>query len=252
MFFCSLIGFLIDNSEIINANLVRFFIDIILIISIIFILLFFPIVKKIPIQEITIAFQNLVKGKYDTRLSSHGINGELLDFIKIFNKVASYLEDKNNNKFKEKNNLNNIKSNFIKTKVFNEKSEHKIKLNSFKLSKITDSTPIYPLDMKSFNKKNNVCKDISNKIVVNYENYTKNNNDKNFHKAINMQDINTLFNDYIIARKGLNLDEINFNAFESKIKETCKTLFYNYKCRSINFDVVIENKDVAIRPKIIR
>lgn len=232
VFLTAMIGFYITLDVSPQIAYARLFIDVGLGIGLFAIVLAFYKEKPLPIDGLMHAISSLKNGKYDTRISADNL-GQLASFAHSINDLAEKLLEKEEKqeeikrslreellpKFKPKDSI--IEQHSIHPElgpVLPILGEEPILNNT-----LVNSNPPHEVLIESIHPKNRV-----------------------------EQDLGALYEKFISAQKEKNLEEIEYTFFLKTIEKSKKDIISSYNCIDVSFDVVNENDEVALQPRLIR
>lgn len=243
----SLIGFIVAHKVAPNIAWGRLFIDLGVLLSIIF--LGFTARKRpsIDADQVEKAMKELAAGRYDIRLSPAS-KSDCGNLINTFNDLAAALSDQSVVSTEQKISDVVPALRWQSAGLPTDGHSHHPELGPVKtlglmretLSQYSSSTLAAKPD-----------RDVGPiaKISELHEIATQESAVADQNSSILIED---LFSQYARARKENNLNEITFEVFKKTIDETRKVLLTQHECKAVKFDVVSEKGEVALRPRLVR
>jgi HAMP domain-containing protein len=248
--FAAIVGFFITLDVSPQIAYARLFIDLGLSIGLMAVIMAFYRDKPLALDALIQTLKKLSAGKYRARITVPETD-QLAPVAKAINELAKHLETEHNKLQEQKRNLREELLPGVKTIKEPTLFDHSIHPELGPVVQLPEMATAEPkLDQSEA------------KAVIKEQKYSNPLIESKPpaaptalpHKgpAIAEQDLGELYQRFIDAQRQLALDQTEYPAFLKTIEATRKELLNSFQCRDVVFDVVSEQKQVALQPRIVR
>lgn len=259
--FASAVGFFIIHDISVHIAYARLFIDAGLVIGLIAVILAFYKEKELPTNTVVNAINSLRNGNYDNKLKLETL-GQISDIGEAVNLLAVYLSKHQQKQEEIKRNLREELLPGVKTinnlnHVVTPEHSHHPELGPVKTithSDENDSENISGEWAKASLPEHehiDAPKGLSNTLVHSNPPVLKLDPVDDDKELMLSQDIGKLYENFVNAQISNNIPQIDYGLFIKTIEDTKTSLMGHHNCKDIYFDIISDEKDVALQPKII-
>lgn len=234
----AVVGFYITLDVSPQIAYARLFIDVGLSIGLVAVILAFYREPALSTDTVVQAIKSLGAGKYKTRLNAHE-HGPLAEISSSINDLAKILESQHQKQ-------EEIKRNLREELLPNVKLSRE--LPSFDHSFHPELGPVLSAGLAALPKD-------EPKIEHKFQNALIESKPPGVPEEINKndsQDLGELYQRFIDAQREIDIHQIEYPVFLKTIEQSRADLMKSHPCRDVLFEIVKENDQVALQPRIVR
>ncbi len=253
----AIVGFLITFPSAPQSAYARIFIDLGVLIALLAACMTIPKPTELRTEGIVDALRDLARGRYETRLNSADF-AELNPIAEGFNELAGSLSDSGDP------NINRLRYQYIRKqepvptaeRVFDQQHSHHPELGHVK-------AVTHAMEMPRAHEELSMVPTPSfsdNSQIPEFSSFISESTSSDMASAQNATqepeapkgELEELYEHFCHAHHQQNKEPIDFEEFQATIEKAREDLLEAHHCRGVRFEIVMENNEVALRPRLIR